>query len=129
MGFLFCCHRRHFLQCPQGLLGKHFEKLMQCDPRLNFLSQQGEIVLESPYFEPRVSVFDDTDKPNHGIDLNGEEGQNYLDLRDAASPSGGLSSPLSDDRQDLLGRPAERFPHETPSPSSGIIVNSLVNVI
>ncbi|KAF7135280.1 hypothetical protein RHSIM_Rhsim08G0203000 [Rhododendron simsii] len=111
-------NRRHFLQCPQGLLGKHFEKLMQCDPRLNFLSQQGEIVLESPYFEPRVSVFDDTDEPNHGIDSNGEEGQNYLDLRDAASPSGGLSSPLSDDRQDLLGRPAERFPHETPSPSS-----------
>lgn len=116
-----CCHRRHFLQCSQGLLGKHFEKLLQCDPRLNLLSQQGEIVLESPYFEPRVSMFGNADEPNHGIDFNGDEGQNYLDLRDAASQSGGLSSPLSDDRQDLLGRPAERFPHETPSPSSGII--------
>ncbi|PHT79508.1 hypothetical protein T459_17560 [Capsicum annuum] len=31
----------------QGLLGKHFEKLVQCDPRLNFLSQQAEIKLES----------------------------------------------------------------------------------
>ncbi|PHT46028.1 hypothetical protein CQW23_15186 [Capsicum baccatum] len=28
-------------------LGKHFEKLVQCDPRLNFLSQQAEIKLES----------------------------------------------------------------------------------
>ncbi|KAJ0965765.1 hypothetical protein J5N97_026903 [Dioscorea zingiberensis] len=25
-------HKRHFLQCPQGLLSKHFEKLIQCDP-------------------------------------------------------------------------------------------------
>ncbi|KAH7867104.1 hypothetical protein Vadar_028868 [Vaccinium darrowii] len=111
-------NRRHFLQCPQGLLGKHFEKLIQCDPRLNFLSQQGEIVLESPYFKPRVSVFDDTDEPNHGIDLNSEDGQAYLDLRDAASPSGGLSSPMSTDQQDILGRNAERFSNETPSPSS-----------
>jgi hypothetical protein len=111
-------NRRHFLQSPQGLLGKHFEKLIQCDPRLNFLSQQGEIVLESPYFEPRVSVFDDTDEPNHGIDLNSEDGQAYLDLRDAASPSGGLSSPMSTDQQDILSRHAERFSNETPSPSS-----------
>ncbi|XP_027061859.1 uncharacterized protein [Coffea arabica] len=35
--FLISWH--HFLQCPQGLLGKHFEKLIQCDPRLNFLSK------------------------------------------------------------------------------------------
>ncbi|KAL3655129.1 hypothetical protein CASFOL_000915 [Castilleja foliolosa] len=39
---------QHYLECPQGLLGKHFEKLMQCDPRLNFLSQQVEITLDSP---------------------------------------------------------------------------------
>ncbi|CDP21216.1 unnamed protein product [Coffea canephora] len=32
-------HIPHFLSCPQGLLGKHFEKLIQCDPRLNFLSK------------------------------------------------------------------------------------------
>lgn len=74
-------------------------------------------------------MFDDTDEPNHGIDLNSEDGQAYLDLRDAASPSGGLSSPMSTDQQDILGRNAERFSNETPSPSSGIIVNSLVNVI
>ncbi|KAL7162072.1 hypothetical protein ACSBR2_042530 [Camellia fascicularis] len=110
-------HRRHFLQCPPGLLGKHFEKLIQCDPRLNFLSQQEEIVLESPYFEPRISVFEDSNESNHGFDLNGEEGQAFFDLRDSASPSGGQSSPRTNE-QDLVGRPPEQFPRETPSPSS-----------
>ncbi|GFZ17265.1 hypothetical protein Acr_26g0005350 [Actinidia rufa] len=99
-------NRRHFLQCPQGLLGKHFEKLIQCDPRLNFLSQQG--------FEPRSSVFDDTNEANHGIDLNGEEGQDFF----AGSPSGAQSSAMTNERQDLVGRPREQFPRETPSPSS-----------
>ncbi|GFZ11888.1 hypothetical protein Acr_23g0002730 [Actinidia rufa] len=107
-------NRRHFLQCPQGLLGKHFEKLVQCDPRLNFLSQQGDRTLESPYFEPRISVFDDSNEPNHGFDSNGEEGQAFFDLRDGSSPSGAQSSPLQNEQQDLVGRP----PGETPSPSS-----------
>jgi hypothetical protein len=43
-------HRQHVLQCPQGLLNKHYEKLIQCDVRLNCLSQQPEILLDSPYF-------------------------------------------------------------------------------
>ncbi|KAG8093769.1 hypothetical protein GUJ93_ZPchr0012g21769 [Zizania palustris] len=30
--------RRHFLQCPSSLLSKNFEKLLQCDQRLNQLS-------------------------------------------------------------------------------------------
>ncbi|XP_010544349.1 PREDICTED: uncharacterized protein LOC104816994 [Tarenaya hassleriana] len=54
-------NRRHLLQCPRGLLGRHFEKLVQCDPRLHFLSQQPEIFVESPYFEPRSSINDDDD--------------------------------------------------------------------
>ncbi|KAA8540565.1 hypothetical protein F0562_024516 [Nyssa sinensis] len=105
-------HRRHFLQCPQGLLGKHFEKLIQCDPRLNFLSQKPEIVLESPYFEPKISVFDDSNELNDG------EGHSFFDLRDAASPSGAQSSSSKIEQQDSVGRPREHFPRETPSPSS-----------
>ncbi|KVH99041.1 hypothetical protein Ccrd_022725 [Cynara cardunculus var. scolymus] len=82
---------RHYLQCPQGLLGKHFEKLIQCDPRLNFLSQQAEIELESPYFEPRTSsVFDEPNESNE-YDLS-REGPAIFDLRRTASPSGGQSS-------------------------------------
>ncbi|KAL6996753.1 hypothetical protein U1Q18_006881 [Sarracenia purpurea var. burkii] len=110
--------RRHFLQCPQGLLGKHFEKLVQCDLRLNFLSQQGECVLESPYFEPTISVLEDSNEPNHRIGLNGEGMKTFFDPRGAASPSGAQSSTLTNERQDLVGRPPEQFRHETPSPSS-----------
>ncbi|KAK1435702.1 hypothetical protein QVD17_01468 [Tagetes erecta] len=56
---------RHHLQCSQGLLGKHFKKLIQSDPRLNLLSQQTLVELASPYFEPVKplrSVFDELDE-------------------------------------------------------------------
>ncbi|CAM0913152.1 unnamed protein product [Alopecurus aequalis] len=52
-------NRRHFLQCPTTLLGKNFEKLVQCDQRLNQLSQQTDIILDPPVFEPRCSIFED----------------------------------------------------------------------
>ncbi|KAF8391852.1 hypothetical protein HHK36_022190 [Tetracentron sinense] len=41
-----------------------FEKLIQCDQRLNLLSRQLEIVLDSPYFEPRAPIFEDPDESN-----------------------------------------------------------------
>ncbi|WOL17289.1 hypothetical protein Cni_G26080 [Canna indica] len=55
-------HRRHFLQCPQGLLSKHFEKLIQCDPQLYALSLEPDIILENPFFEPRSSIFEDQEE-------------------------------------------------------------------
>lgn len=82
-------HRHHFLMCPQGMLGKHFEKLMQCDPRLNFLSQEPEILLESPYFESKVPIYDEPDVSSHS---KREEGPVSFDLQHAASPSGVQSS-------------------------------------
>lgn len=118
MVFLF---RRHFLECPQGLLGKHFEKLVQCDPRLNFLSQQGEITLDSPYFEPRVSAFDDQSENNNEFDLNREGSPSLFSLQDTASPSGPQSSSSKND-VDALGRHSESYPRETPSPSSGNVI-------
>ncbi|XP_048529662.1 uncharacterized protein LOC125508910 isoform X1 [Triticum urartu] len=54
-------HRRHFLQCAPGMMNKHVEKLVHCDPRLCSLSQQNEITLENPYFESRSSIFEDPD--------------------------------------------------------------------
>lgn len=101
-------HRRHYIQCPQGLLGKHFEKLIQCDPRLNFLSQQSEIELASPYFEPKTSVFDEAGESSE-YDLHREAPM--FDLGRRASPSGGQSSSSRSDLHD----PATR---EAPSPSS-----------
>ncbi|KAK9715863.1 hypothetical protein RND81_06G195000 [Saponaria officinalis] len=65
-------HRQHFLQFPQGTLQKHFEKLMQCDPRLRYLSQQPEIVLDSPYFQPMVSVFGDSTDGDRGFSLKAD---------------------------------------------------------
>ncbi|XP_019158597.1 PREDICTED: uncharacterized protein LOC109155371 [Ipomoea nil] len=32
--------RRHLVKFPRGVLDKHYEKLLQCDPRLHMLSQQ-----------------------------------------------------------------------------------------
>ncbi|KAL3617691.1 hypothetical protein CASFOL_038012 [Castilleja foliolosa] len=121
-------HRQHYLECPQGLLGKHFEKLMQCDPRLNFLSQQGEITLDSPYFEPRISVFDDPNENKDNLDLNTEGSSSFFSLQDPASPSGAQSSSSKNDA-DAFGRHSVSYPHETPSPSSAImdIKNSSVD--
>lgn len=84
-------HRQHFLQCPPGLLGRHFEKLIQCDPRLNFLSQQPEIVLESPYFEPRVTTTQDPNELSREFDAK-TEGPVFFGLHEATCTSGAESS-------------------------------------
>lgn len=42
-------YRQHYLQCAQGVLNKHYEKLIQCDTRLNFRSQQLDTVLDLPF--------------------------------------------------------------------------------
>ncbi|XP_073015387.1 uncharacterized protein [Primulina eburnea] len=110
-------NRRHHLECQQGLLGKHFEKLLQCDPRLNILSQKGEITLESPYFEPRHSLFDDQNGSNE-FDLDKEGSPSFFTLHNATSSSGVQSSSSKND-QDALSRNSESYPRETPSPSSG----------
>ncbi|KAK6153797.1 hypothetical protein DH2020_013436 [Rehmannia glutinosa] len=112
-------HRQHYLECPQGSLGKHFEKLIQCDPRLNFLSQQGEITLDSPYFEPRISVFDDQNEENKNLDLNTEGSPSFFSLQDTASPSGPQSSSSKNDL-DGIGRHSGSYPRETPSPTSAM---------
>ncbi|XP_042415549.1 uncharacterized protein LOC122004780 [Zingiber officinale] len=48
-------HRGHILQCPQTSLSKNFEKLINCDPHLKLFSQQPDIILESPYFDPLLN--------------------------------------------------------------------------
>lgn len=106
------CNRQHFLQCPPGLLGKHFEKLIQCDPRLNFLSQKPEIVLESAYFEPRAMTTQDPNEFNREFDVK-TEGPVFFGLQDTTSTSGAESS--SKTEQDL----AHRASTEISSPSSG----------
>ncbi|KAJ9162928.1 hypothetical protein P3X46_022663 [Hevea brasiliensis] len=113
-------HRQHFLQCPQGLLNKHFEKLVQCDMRLNFLSRQPEIILDSPYFEQRSSVFEDPDE-SKGHDFNQVEtgkGSSISGFQDLASPSAAHSSSLEFEKGDHAGTSSEHMSREAPSPSS-----------
>ncbi|KAL3819116.1 hypothetical protein ACJIZ3_005021 [Penstemon smallii] len=107
-------NRRHYMECPQGLLDKHFEKLTQCDPRLHFLSQQGEITLDSPHFEHRIAVFDDH---CNEVDLNREGSPSFF----AASPSGAQSSSSKNDHE-ALSRHSESYTRGTPSPSSATTV-------
>lgn len=94
---------------------------MQCDPRLNYLSKQPEITLDSPYFEPKISVFDNQNENSSEFDLNQEGSPSLFSLQDTASPSGPQSSSSKNDL-DVLGRHSESYPRETPSPSSGKII-------
>uniref|UniRef100_A0A5B7BLI1 TRF2/HOY1 PH-like domain-containing protein n=1 Tax=Davidia involucrata TaxID=16924 RepID=A0A5B7BLI1_DAVIN len=117
-------HRQHFLQCPQGLLNKHYEKLIQCDVRLNLLSRQPEIALDSLYFEARGSVFEDPDE-SKVCGFNQPEtskGSPISSFQDGASLSTvtptaqSFSSKIQ--QQDSLGKASEHPSQEAPSPSS-----------
>lgn len=112
--------RQHFLQCPQGLLNKHFEKLIQCDMRLNFLSQQPEVILDSPYFEPRASIAEDLDelKSDH-VDTG--KGQSLSGFQSLSSPAAAHSSSFEIEKGDASGIGSEHISREAPSPSSGTI--------
>lgn len=112
-------HRQHFLRCPNGLLNKHFEKLIQCDTRLNFLSQQPEIDLDSPYFEPRAFIFDDLDesKGNDFDQWETDKGSSISGFQDVASRHAAPHS-LKIEQQDPICRESEHLLHEAHSPSS-----------
>ncbi|XP_039018895.1 uncharacterized protein LOC120150269 isoform X3 [Hibiscus syriacus] len=102
-------HRQHFLQCPQGLLNKHFEKLIQCDMRLNCLSRQPEIILDSPYFESKSSVFEDPGEP---------KGSTSSGFQNIASPAAAQSSSFEVEKGDSAAITSENMSREAPSPSS-----------
>ncbi|KAG5243711.1 Pre-rRNA-processing protein [Salix suchowensis] len=113
-------HNQHFLQCPLGLLNKHFEKLIQCDMRLNFLSRQPEINLDSPYFEQRLPVFKDLDD-SKGQGFNQVESAKVpfvSGFQDRASPSAAQSSSLEIDKGDPSASTSDHMSREAPSPSS-----------
>ncbi|KAJ0965780.1 hypothetical protein J5N97_026918 [Dioscorea zingiberensis] len=113
-------HKRHFLQCPQGLLSKHFEKLIQCDPRLYSLSQKPEIIIESPYFEPRCSVFEDPDDSKcHPFDsMDDDIKPTFSGFHKPGSPSDMPSTSNKSKPRDPSVRASDREARETPSPSS-----------
>ncbi|XP_059287839.1 uncharacterized protein LOC132041081 [Lycium ferocissimum] len=113
-------NRQHFLQCAPGVLNKHYEKLIQCDVRLNFLSQQPELALESPYFDKKATVFENLDELNaHGLDpVDSGKGSPLSSIQDAASPAAAQSSSVSFEQPDLLGAAPECLARDAPSTSS-----------
>ncbi|XP_047180905.1 uncharacterized protein LOC124847454 isoform X3 [Vigna umbellata] len=116
-------NRRHFLQCPQGLLGKHFEKLIQCDPRLNCLSQQPDLVLDSPYFDPGTSSIHDHIETSDGFDRKSEERGGIFALQDVESGSAVQSS--SSKSEPNLGKAVENVSQEITSPSPVMNIHAM----
>ncbi|KAK4783089.1 hypothetical protein SAY86_007463 [Trapa natans] len=106
-------HRQHFLQCPQGVLSKHFEKLIQCDVRLKFLSQQPEILLDSPFFEVQPGFNNVEDSKSHSFDKKNDKA--YMSPSFFISPVAQSSSP---EQQNSILTPSESMAPEAPSPSS-----------
>nr|XP_029121872.1 uncharacterized protein LOC105049857 isoform X2 [Elaeis guineensis] len=113
-------HRRHFLQCSQGLLSKHIEKLIQCDPRLYALSQQLNIILENPYFEPRCSDFEDqVESECHGFgNIRDAYRSPVQGFQESGSPCSGSSISTKSEAKDPVGRTADVVAQDTYSPSS-----------
>ena len=115
------------MQCPQGLLTKHFEKLIQCDTRLNFLSQQPEIILDSPYFETRPSATENIDNPmDHDVHQVSDKGSTSSSFLDVASPQASLSPSFKIEHNDPPAISLDRLVREAPSPSSGNIRTRLL---
>ncbi|GAB4850570.1 hypothetical protein Ancab_029878 [Ancistrocladus abbreviatus] len=113
-------YRQHFLQSSQGLLGKHFEKLIQCDPRLNYLSKQPEIVLDSPYFEAGSAVLVDPNDSKGSFGLKTEDASTSFGLTDEDSTFGGCLSSSEIEMEGHQGVPANHISQGNPSCSSVI---------
>ncbi|KAF2578996.1 hypothetical protein F2Q68_00006650 [Brassica cretica] len=104
-------YRKHFLQCAEGIMNKHLEKLVQCDHRLLYLSREPEIIMDSPFFDGRQSIFEDpNDSKGYPFgNFNLSTGPSVSGTQNLASPVGAQSS-------------SEHMylSHEAPSPSSVI---------
>ncbi|XP_027072992.1 uncharacterized protein [Coffea arabica] len=114
-------HRQHILQCPPGALNKHFEKLIQCDTRLNMLSQQPEIVMDKPYFDTQASAVESPDEFKSS-QLRTGEGSSVSSFPDVASPSISDLSSLNFDTWDSATTGSAK---EAPSPSSVMDANAI----
>uniref|UniRef100_A0A7N0VGY8 TRF2/HOY1 PH-like domain-containing protein n=1 Tax=Kalanchoe fedtschenkoi TaxID=63787 RepID=A0A7N0VGY8_KALFE len=120
-------HRVHLLKCPQGMLLKHFEKLIQCDLRLSYLSRLPEMVLDSPFFEnSHSSAFEELEpKPHVFGQIKVGEQALVPGFADAKLPI--IPSPVQPTfykiEQDLGGRMLEQLPQESLSPGSVMTVS------
>lgn len=110
------------MQCPEGLLTKHFEKLIQCDIRLNLLSQQPEVFLDSPHFDTQSAAFENPENLQ-GRDLHQVDGKGSASscFQNMESPLSSLSPSFEIEHSDPPGITWNSLPYNAPSPSSGTI--------
>ncbi|XP_045811021.1 uncharacterized protein LOC123905461 isoform X1 [Trifolium pratense] len=101
-------HRMHFLQCEQGLLAKHFAKLIQCSSHLNLLSRQPEIILDSPYFGTQFAAFE---KPDNS------KGSATTHFQNTGSPHLSLSPSFTIEHSDPSAITLDSVPCKAPSSS------------
>ncbi|KAJ0606867.1 hypothetical protein HanHA89_Chr03g0089981 [Helianthus annuus] len=106
--------RQHFLQCEQGVLDKHYEKLIQCDARLNFLSQQQDIILNFPFVSPQTSINDQNMSANTVFNI-----PEFYGISHMASPSALLNYPPRTVESGSLGLIHQDKSKEAQSSSSG----------
>ncbi|KAF1867127.1 hypothetical protein Lal_00049555 [Lupinus albus] len=108
-------HRVHILQCAQGVLTKHFEKLIQCDKRLNYLSRQPELILDPPHFDawPYHNSLKD-----HGMPQDSGKGSAVSSFQDTGSSHSSLSPSFTIEHNGLPGISLDGLPRDASSPSS-----------
>lgn len=89
--------------------------------RLNFLSRQPEIILDSPQFDSRLSALEDSSNTkDHDLDRVSGKGSASSCFQDIGSPQTSQSS-FKIEHSDHLGITLDRQSQDAPSPSSGTI--------
>jgi len=91
--------------------------------RLNLLSRQPEINLNSPYFEQRPPVFEDLDDCQDFNQVESAKVSVVSGFHHLASPSAAQSSSLEIDKEDRSASTSDHMSREAPSPSSGIMMS------
>ncbi|KAG6523572.1 hypothetical protein ZIOFF_013433 [Zingiber officinale] len=109
--------RKYFLKT---LLSKNFEKLIDCDPQLKILSQQPDIILESPYFNPQYSVLEDqSDSKSHINDFIKDNCRTtFSGFYEPGPPCATSSISNKTETRDSFGRTLDFDSQDTTSPSS-----------
>lgn len=105
------------------MLNKHFEKLAQCDPQFNLLIQEKDIILDSPFFETKSSIFEDlNDVKSHDFNcLKVDHTSMFPAFHGAGSPCTSQStSSMTDIRKGVHRKPEAA--HSTTASSSGITI-------
>ena len=123
---------KFFLQFAEGILERHYEKLLQCDDRLNLLSKEGITGGVSLYFDFRGALFQNQNEQSHYGAAHRHKSplfpqfdpskDRYLppfsSLTVAGTPR--VSSLVEQiEHLELDGRVLDATPQDTPSPCSG----------